>query len=80
VARGRRRGPGWSAAGLAADPLQRRPRICPGRNLVLLATSNVLAALLDGEHLRLKHPARLRPDRPLPGTPDNYSLRFELAA
>jgi cytochrome P450 len=58
-------------------PFSAGPGICPGRNLVLLVTSAMLAALLDERHPRLvSH--RLGPDEPLPGTLDNYSLRFSL--
>jgi hypothetical protein len=51
--------------------------MCPGRNLVLLTTSAMLAALIDDRQVRLKPPTRLDPQRPLPGTLNNYALRFE---
>jgi len=60
-------------------PFSGGPAMCPGRNLVLLLASSMLAALLAGPPLRLKRPARLDPRRPLPGTLNNYSLRFALA-
>jgi hypothetical protein len=53
--------------------------ICPGRNLVLLLTSGMLAALIGNRTVHMKEPQRLPPER-LPGTLDNYSLRFTLAA
>jgi hypothetical protein len=46
--------------------------------LVLLLTSAMIAALLDGRTIRLKPPTRLDPGRPLPGTLNNYALRFEI--
>jgi cytochrome P450 len=59
-------------------PFSGGPAICPGRNLVLLLTSNMLAALADDPRLRLKRPGRLQSDGRLPGTLDNYALRFEI--
>lgn len=59
-------------------PFSSGPAVCPGRNLVLLLTSAMLAELLDGREARLKTPGRLDPHRPLPGTLNNYSLRFSL--
>jgi cytochrome P450 len=58
-------------------PFSGGPAICPGRNLVLLLTSAMLAALLRDRPVRLKPPDRLDAKRPLPGTLNNYSLRFE---
>lgn len=48
---------------------------CPGRNLVLLLASSMLAALLDGRAVELAPGRRLDPAK-LPGTLDNYTLRF----
>lgn len=59
-------------------PFSGGPAMCPGRNLVLLVSSIMLAALLDGRQIRLQPPNRLDPRRPLPGSLNNYSLRFEL--
>jgi cytochrome P450 len=59
-------------------PFSGGPAMCPGRNLVLLLSSNMLAAILDGRQVRLKPPGRLDPQRPLPATLNNYSLRFTL--
>jgi cytochrome P450 len=60
-------------------PFSGGPAMCPGRNLVLLVSSLMLAALLDGRQVRLQPPNRLDARRPLPGTLNNYSLRFELS-
>jgi cytochrome P450 len=59
-------------------PFSDGPAVCPGRNLVLLVTSFMLATLTAGGHpVRLTEPERLDPTR-LPGTLNNYSLRFRL--
>lgn len=58
-------------------PFSAGPGICPGRNLVLLLTSQMLATLLDGRDVRLTEPDRLDPAE-LPGTLNNYSLEFRL--
>jgi len=60
-------------------PFSSGPVMCPARNLVLMLTSVMLGALIDeGEGVRTLNPSqqgRLNPAR-LPGTLDNYSLRF----
>ena len=59
-------------------PFSDGPAVCPGRNLVLLVTSHMLAALVRGGYpMRLTEPERLDPAR-LPPTLSNYSLRFRL--
>lgn len=58
-------------------PFSGGPAVCPGRNLVLLLTSTMLAALLHGRQIRLKPGTRLNPGHPLPATLDNFTLRFE---
>lgn len=60
-------------------PFSGGPAICPGRNLVLLLTSHMLAVLLRKRQIRLTHPKRLDPTH-LPGTLNNYSLRFRVDA
>lgn len=59
-------------------PFSSGPVTCPARNLVLMLTSVMLGALIeegaDGKALRLPQ-GRLDPAR-LPGTLDNYGLRF----
>lgn len=57
-------------------PFSGGPAICPGRHLVLLLTSTVLASLIAERQVWLKPLTRLDARRPLPGTLDNYSLRF----
>jgi cytochrome P450 len=59
-------------------PFSDGPAGCPGRNLVLLLASTMLAALLDGRSVQLLPENRLDPAR-LPGTLDPYTLRFRLA-
>jgi len=59
-------------------PFSGGPGICPGRNLVLLLTTTMLAALIRDRDVRLRPPMRLREDRALPGTLNNYALRFKL--
>lgn len=62
-------------------PFSEGSAFCPGRNLVLMLTSAMLALLLHGHrNIRLVPPARLDPTRPLPGTLNNYALRFNLSA
>lgn len=55
-------------------PFSAGPGMCPGRGVVLLTTSTLLAALAQQEW----RPAvpRLRADRPLPGTLDPFALRL----
>jgi cytochrome P450 len=50
---------------------------CPGQSLVLLLTSNMLAALIGDRSVRLKDPHRMPPGR-LPGSQNHFTLRFEL--
>lgn len=59
-------------------PFSRGPVVCPGRHLVLLLTSAMVGALLKDRPVRLARPWRVEPGRPLPGTLDHFSLRFEL--
>lgn len=62
-------------------PFSSGPVTCPARNLVLMLTSVMLGALIDagadGKTLRLLPQGRLDPAQ-LPGTLDNYGLRFAL--
>jgi hypothetical protein len=57
-------------------PFSAGPAECAGPNLVLLVTSTMLAALLEGHRYRLDPPGRLHDGRPLPGTLDPFRLRF----
>lgn len=72
----------WLGGGAAEDwpliPFSAGPAMCPGRNLVLLLASAMLAALLAGREATLCPPARLDATRPLPATLDHFSLRFAL--
>ncbi len=59
-------------------PFSAGPAACPGRNLVLLVTSSLLAALLAEHDLRSRGPA-LHGGAPLPATLSPFRLRFEVA-
>jgi cytochrome P450 len=59
-------------------PFSGGPGECPGRNLVLLVASTVLANLVAGHEPRLLPPTRLDATTPLPGTLDPFSLKFGL--
>jgi len=64
-------------------PFSDGPAYCPGRNLVLLLSSAMLAALLHGTRgvrLTSSHRHRLDPSRSLPGTLNNFGLQFALMA
>jgi cytochrome P450 len=62
----------------ALVPFSEGPAVCPGRELVLLLTTAMLAELLTDTQVRLKAPARLTAGKPLPATLNHYKLRFEL--
>jgi cytochrome P450 len=57
-------------------PFSDGPVVCPGKQLVLLLTSAALASLVSGHDVRLEEGQDLDPERPLPGTMDNYSVRL----
>jgi cytochrome P450 len=59
-------------------PFSEGPATCPGRNLVLLVSTAMLAAILDRARVRLKRPTRLMAGQPLPATLNHFGLRFEL--
>lgn len=63
-----------------APNIAKGPAACPGRHLVLMLTSAFLSHLLDGSALKLESPGRLKVGGRLPGTLDNYSLRFGVEA
>jgi cytochrome P450 len=67
-----------TAQGWPLIPFSEGPAVCPGRHLVLMLTTGMLAEILADGQVRLKPPTRLRADRPLPATLNNYGLRFEL--
>jgi cytochrome P450 len=60
-------------------PFSQGPAICPGRHLVLMLSSNMLAHLITGREVWLQPLNRLGVPGPLPGTLNNYDLRFELS-
>jgi cytochrome P450 len=62
----------------ALIPFSEGPAVCPGRQLVLLLTTAMLAELLTDTQVRLKSPTRLTAGQPLPATLNHYKLRFEL--
>ena len=57
-------------------PFSAGPAVCPGRNLVLLTASAMLATLLTQHDVRLERPGRLGPDQALPGTLNPFELHF----
>jgi cytochrome P450 len=72
---------GTGRAGPAHDgwpliPFSAGPVVCPGRELVLLTTSTVMAGLLERIDLRLHPSGGLRPDAPMPSLLDPFRLRF----
>jgi cytochrome P450 len=69
---------GGPPEGWALVPFSDGPVVCPGRELVLLLGSAMLAALLDGRAVRLRPPHRLGHAERLPGTLNPYALRFAL--
>jgi cytochrome P450 len=64
----------WGVVPFSAGPVS-----CPGRHLVLLCTSALLARLLRDTDFTLQDAERLSPDLPLTGTLNNFSLRFTLS-
>ncbi|MEV7604002.1 cytochrome P450 [Paenarthrobacter sp. NPDC089322] len=61
-------------------PFSEGPARCPGRQLVLLLTSAMLARLLKDHDFQLMDPHRLAPERRLPGNLNTFSLDFEVVA
>jgi len=53
--------------------------VCPGRWVVLLLTGAFIAGLIDGREVTIASQHTLGPDAPLPGTMDNYTLRFRVS-
>jgi cytochrome P450 len=66
------------AAGRALVPFSEGPVACPGRNLVQLLTTAMLAAILENTEVRLRRPIRLKEGEPLPATLNHFRLRFEI--
>jgi cytochrome P450 len=67
------------AQGRPLVPFSEGAVVCPGRNLVQLLSTAMLAAILENTEVRLKRPVRLKPDQPLPATLNHFALRFELS-
>jgi cytochrome P450 len=60
-------------------PFSGGPGICPGRNVVLLTASAMLAALVEGgREIRLLSPGGMGAEGPLPGTLNHFGIRFAL--
>jgi cytochrome P450 len=57
-------------------PFSAGPAVCPGQQIVLLLTSLMLATILRDRELRLVPIGKLDARQPLPGTLNNFSLRF----
>jgi cytochrome P450 len=70
--------PQRSAQGWPLIPFSDGPAICPGRHLVLMLTSAMLAELFDRSDLRLKSHPRFGDHRPLPATLNHFALRFAM--
>lgn len=66
------------AEGWPLIPFSEGPAACPGRNLVLLLCSGMLAAILDNARVRLVNATRLRGSEKPPATLNHFGLRFEL--
>ena len=60
-------------------PFSEGPVVCPGRQLVLMLTSAMLASLIGETTFTLSSPHALGPGRRLPGALNNFSLSFTIA-
>jgi cytochrome P450 len=73
----------WARPRTSADwplvPFSEGPVVCPGKNLVLMLTSTMLAELLRHGWYRERPPAKLHATQSMPSTLDNYTLAFDLA-
>jgi cytochrome P450 len=58
-------------------PFSAGPAECPGRNLVLLVSSTVLANLIGSLTLGLTSTPHLSPEEPLPKTLNQFTLKFD---
>jgi len=72
----------WSEGRAAGDwpliPFSQGPAGCPGRDLVLHATSSFLAPVVQARPPRQVHPRPLRADAPLPASLSPFRLAFEM--
>ncbi|MBV8072312.1 MAG: cytochrome P450 [Acidobacteriaceae bacterium] len=62
----------------ALIPFSEGPAVCPGRHLVLLLTTAMMAELLARTDIRVSSTRGIMPGKPLPGTLNHYRLRFEV--
>lgn len=62
----------------ALIPFSEGPASCPGRELVLLLSTAMLAEILGKFDVTLRRPCRLEEGRPLPVTLNHFGLRFGL--
>lgn len=60
-------------------PFSRGPGICPGRNLVLSTTSEMLGALANRADFQLDRGQELSPSEPLPATLNHFALSFRVS-
>jgi cytochrome P450 len=58
-------------------PFSEGSAVCPGRELVLLLTTALLADLLKHARFRLRSGSRLRSGQPLPATLNHFALSFD---
>lgn len=70
---------GTAAAHPALTPFSAGPGQCPGRNVVLLTTSTMLAAVLAHHEVSLHGKHAIDPTRPLPATLDNFGTQLRIA-
>lgn len=59
-------------------PFSGGPGICPGRHIVLLVSSAVLAAMLRNHRFKLDPPDRLAASEPMPALLSNFHLCFRV--
>lgn len=64
----------------ALMPFSEGTGICPGRHLVLLVGSHMLAKLLQHREITLNPPHRLLSSKPMPPLLNNYDLKFKSRA
>jgi len=69
---------GTAESHAALVPFSAGPGGCPGRNVVLLATSTALAAVLEHHDVDLRGRHAVAPDHRLPATLDNFTVRLHL--
>jgi cytochrome P450 len=61
-------------------PFSAGPAACPGREIVLLLASTLLATLLGALDLRLQPPNCILPNKRIPATLDPFTLRYSVGA